>query len=93
MRPGGRGGRIKTGNPGNKGGGRTPDAFKRLMAEYANTPKALAYLKASLEGEHGPQAAASAREYVTERGYGKVPSVTKIQGDDDAPLTIRVVHT
>lgn len=68
-------------------GGRPPDEFRRLMREIANTPEAIEYLRACYRGEHGPQAAASARDYVTERGYGKEPSVTKLEGGAE-PLVV-----
>jgi hypothetical protein len=34
MRPGGRGGLLKTGNPGNKGGGRPPSTSKQRREEF-----------------------------------------------------------
>lgn len=89
MRPGsgrsGQGGLLRTGNPGNRGGGRTPDEFKKRMREIASSEAALKYLEECIHGDHGPKAAASARAYATERGYGKVPM--EVRGD----LTARVL--
>lgn len=82
-RPGrgkGSSGALRSGNPGNKGGsGRPPDEFKRRMRELASSEASIAYLEQCINGVHGPKAAASAREYATERGYGKVP--TEIKAD------------
>lgn len=64
---------LSGGKPGNKGGGRTPDEFKRRMAELASSDAALEYLDECLRGEHGAKAAVSAHKHAAERGYGKVP--------------------
>jgi len=50
------------------------------MREIASSDEALKYLDECTKGEHGPKAAASAREYATERGYGKVAQVHEHQG-------------
>jgi hypothetical protein len=63
------------------------------MREMVSSDAALAYLQRCIDGMEGPKAAASAREFAAERGYGKEPSVTKLTGDDQAPLTIRVVRS
>jgi hypothetical protein len=90
QQPGRNGGTLNVG--GYHNGGRPPDEFKRRMREIASSDEALAYLTDCAKGLHGPKAAASAQAYASERGYGKEPSVTKITGDDSAPLTIRVVR-
>ena len=41
------GGKLRTGNPGNKGGGRPTGAFKAFLAKLRNNPKALAALEAA----------------------------------------------
>lgn len=46
-RTGKNGNPLKTGNPGNKGGGRPPDAFKDFLARLRRDPKALAAFRAA----------------------------------------------
>lgn len=67
----GRGKLALDGNPGNRGGGRPPDEFRRIMAELASRKEVLDYLAQCLEGKHGAKAAVAAHKHVTERGYGK----------------------
>ncbi len=85
------GGRLRVGNPGNAGGGRPPNEFKAKMAELASSKEALHYLEQCVKGKHGPKAALSAQQYVAERGYGKVPSVTKLEGGSES-LQVVLVH-
>ena len=91
--PGGKGALLTGGVPGNKGGGRPPDEFKRRMAELASSDKALAYLEASLNGEHGPEVALRAQQYAAERGYGKVSQAVEHTGKDGASLVVRIIGT
>ena len=51
MRPGKNGGTLKTGNPGNAGGGRTPDAFKDFLKRLRANPEALAALERAAKDE------------------------------------------
>ena len=85
------GGALLRGPNDGNGGGRPPDEFKRKLAEIASHDETLRYLEECAHGKHGHQAAASARDYSSDRGYGKVPSVTKIEGGDE-PLKIIVEH-
>jgi len=62
---------LRRGNPGNKGGGRTPDEFRRKMAELASRDDVLDYLSQCLEGKYGARAAVAAHKHVSERGYGR----------------------
>lgn len=87
------GGWLNIGNPGNKGGGRTPDAFKQRMAELADYAARGDYIERCLAGEFGPDAFLKAQAFVSERGYGKVPQVTKLEGDESKPLVVRVVRS
>lgn len=64
-------GMLSVGNPGNRGGGRPPDEFRRIMAEMASREDVLEYLEQCLKGYHGAKAAVAAHKHVTERGYGK----------------------
>lgn len=63
---------LAHGVPGNPGGGRTPDQFKRAMKAVAAGKKTLRYLQECAEGKHGASAAIQAQQYAAERGYGKV---------------------
>lgn len=69
--PGKNGGRLRVGNPGNKGGGRQPEWFKELCRAMVSSPKARAAAKAILEDASHPQFA-SMWKAVSERGYGKL---------------------
>jgi len=66
------GGALQRGNPGNKGGGRRPDEFRRKMRELASSDRAIAYLRECVHGEYGPAAAIAAWRLIAERGFGKV---------------------
>jgi hypothetical protein len=92
--PGKNGGKLQVGNPGNKGGGRPADEFKRTMAEIASSDRALKYLRECVEGKHGPKAAVSAHKHATDRGYGK--EMLPLGGPDGGPIehvvTRKVVH-
>lgn len=61
------------------------------MAEISSSDEALAYLEECIKGTHGYKAAASARVYATEYGYGKAPSSVEISGPDGAPIHAGVV--
>lgn len=91
-RAGKHGGKLLTGNPGNKGGGRTPDEFKQKMAELVSSDQVFAYMQRCLSGIEGPKAFASAVAFCAERGYGRVPQPVEVGNTDDKPLTIRVVR-
>lgn len=85
------GGALRTGGkPGNKGGGRPPDEFKRRMAELASSDEALEYLAECLRGDHGAKAAVSAHKHVSERGYGKEPQAVghEVSGPGGGPLEV-----
>ncbi len=77
-------GKLRVGNAGNRGG-RPPNEFKARMRALASSDLALDYLTECVAGKHGPQAALRAQEFVTERGYGKVPQAL------DAKLDHRVL--
>lgn len=85
------GGKLKSGNPGNKGGGRTPEEFKRKMAKLASSKPALAYLDQCVRGEFGPKFAIQAQKYASERGYGRPVQALEVTGADGAPLRTEIV--
>ena len=84
---GSNGGVLKRGNPGNTGGGRPTDEFKRRMRELASRDKTFAYLDECLSGKHGPQVFLSAFQLASDRAYGKVPNAAQ-EPSDMEPLTI-----
>lgn len=59
------------GKKGNKGGGRTPDEFKTMMAELASTRSTVAAVKKILKNPDHPHFM-NAWKWATERGFGKV---------------------
>lgn len=89
------GGELLTGGvPGNRGGtGRPPDLFRQRMAELTSSVEVEGYLTDCLRGVHGPKAFNSAYKYATEQAHGKATQTTKLEGDEQKPLVIRVVTT
>ena len=84
------GGALRHGSkPGtNKGGpGRPPDQFKRVLRKLVSRPQTLAYLKECLNGDHGPAPYMAALHYASDRGFGKVPTVSQVSGGGE-PLEI-----
>lgn len=74
------------------GAGRPPDEFKRRMRALLDRDSIERFLGECLNGDHGEAAFFKAVEFTADRGEGKVPNVTKLTGDEAAPLTIRVVR-
>ena len=68
-------------------GGRPPDAFRARMRELLDRPSVDRFLTECLNGDHGEWAYFKALEFAAERGEGKVPNVTKLQGGGE-PLEI-----
>jgi hypothetical protein len=85
-------GQLRVGNPGNKGGGRTPDEFKQRLAELASSDQVLTYLESCLVGAEGPKAHIAALQFAAERGYGRVPQALQLEGNAEKPLVIEVVR-
>lgn len=69
--PNGRGALLTGGVPGNKGGGRTPDAFKVLCQQLAcSGAEGVARIMSKPDAEDHP-AYLGALKWATEHGYGK----------------------
>jgi hypothetical protein len=68
--PGKNGGRLRVGNPGNKGGGRQPEWFKELCRDMIASPKARKSVTLILANPDHPHFA-SMWKAVSDRGYGK----------------------
>lgn len=90
--PGRNGGRLRVGNPGNKGGGRPSNEWRNLMSEFSSDPRALASLRRSLRGKNGPLAQIRAYKYVSEQAHGKATQPVAVAGELTSELTVRVVH-
>ena len=88
--PGGRGALNSVGTPGNRGGGRPSNEFKRRMRVLASSEAAFAYLEQCIDGHYGPAVFLAAHKYVTERGYGRISNV--IEGHIDEPIAITITH-
>ena len=75
------------GNPGNKGGGRTPEWFKVELRKIGTRKESLKFLTDVCAGKHGAAAFIQGMHFVADRGFGKVPSVSEVRGSDE-PLVI-----
>lgn len=75
----GRGALYAGGVPGNKGGGRTPDAFKAEMRKLVSHSARLKHLKSVLSNPDHPQFLA-AYKFATEQGYGKPKETVEHSG-------------
>jgi hypothetical protein len=82
-------GALRVGNPGNKGGGRPPDEFKRLCASLASGDATVEQVKTILENATHP-AFVSALKWATEHGYGKAKDSLEISGKDGGPIAMTV---
>lgn len=58
------------------------------MQAIASRKEALDYLERCADGLEGPKAALAAQQYAAERGFGKVPNVTKLE---TGPEPLRIV--
>ncbi len=86
LRPGPRGGMLRTGGTSKGGTGRPPDEFKARMRERASRADVEAYLEKCLNGEFGPRFYFQALQMATEYGYGKPQQTLEVTGKDGAPL-------
>lgn len=81
---------LASGKVGNRGGGRTPEAFKQLCRDMVASAKAKASVKKILEDDRHPHFAAIYK-HLCEHGYGK--ATQPISGPDpDSPLTVQVIQ-
>jgi hypothetical protein len=89
MRPNAKGGRLRTGNPGNKGGpGRTPDWFKQEMRALVTRQETLAAITRILDDEKHP-AFIPAFKAAAEYGYGKATQSVEVTGAEGGPVVVR----
>ncbi len=65
----GRSGKLRTGNPGNKGGGRTPDEFKAMCRQLASSEAVRKAVAGILKNRKSPLLV-GALKWASEHGYG-----------------------
>lgn len=70
------------GNPGNKGGGRPKDEWKRLCQELASKPEQLEVAREVL-ADKGHPAWLGAWRFVAEQGYGKPETAVDITSNGE----------
>lgn len=72
---------LLTGNPGNKGGGRTPDAFRQMCQELASSSEVYARVKDILQQPLlYPTLYIGALKWASENGYGRPKETIEHQG-------------
>jgi hypothetical protein len=81
---------LDGGVPGNKGGGRPPDEFKRRMRELASLKQVETYLIRCLTGREGPKAFVAALKHCTAHGYGLPKGALELMGEAGGPIEITV---
>ncbi len=67
------GGALRRGNPGNRGGGRSPNAFRALCRRVVSSTEVFQGV-AHIVSDPDHPAFMSAVKWLTDRGYGKTPS-------------------
>jgi hypothetical protein len=88
MRTAPNGGKLKTGNAGNKGGhGRPPNEFRDRMRALASREDVEAFLEKCATGEFGPMFHLKALEFAANRGYGKPTQPHEVFNVDMKTLT------
>lgn len=81
-------GELQTGNPGNKGGGRTPDAFKAMCRELASSDVVKREVDAIIDqGRRHPMFLA-ALKWSSDHGYGKPAQQVHVSAPDGGPIQI-----
>lgn len=74
--PGGRGALLTGGMPGNVGGGRPPDEFKRMLAHLSSRAKTIGALSKILK-DPDHKMFMQALEYATDRGYPELANAVR----------------
>lgn len=77
------------GTPGNKGGGRPPDAWKAACRELSSREDVLAKAREVL-ADPTHDAWLGAWKFLAEQGYGKAAQRVEIAGDAAQPLSILI---
>lgn len=92
-REGRNGGRLRTGNPGNKGGtGRPSNAWRNKLAQLVEDPRVEAQMRRRLKGKEGAQVAQKTYEYIANQAHGKPVQPVQVGGELTNELIVRVVH-
>jgi hypothetical protein len=84
-------GKLRRGNPGNRGGGREPEAHRDWCREMISDPAAEQEVRAILLDRNHPAYAAMWRE-VAARGYGKPTQTVEHTGAGGEPIEITVTR-
>jgi hypothetical protein len=90
MRPGKNGGALKTGNPGNAGGGRRPAWVEEWADGVLSDPETRKQVASIMGGKKNPKAFAAMWKALSERAFGKPTESIEVSGA--VGLTIQVVH-
>lgn len=78
---------LQGGNPGNSGGGRLPDEFKRMCRELVTRDATWKAVQAILKDpEHSHYM--SALKWASEHGYGKPTETVEVTGKDGGPIQV-----
>lgn len=89
-REGKNGGKLKTGNPGNKGGtGRPRDQWKAELAAMASSDAVMEHIKSVLEIGPTHPFFPKALDFASERGFGKEATPVEQSGSLDLNVVIR----
>lgn len=80
MRPGKNGGQLKTGNPGNAGGGRRPNWIEDWCDEMLADEGTRETVQQIMVGRKNPKAFAAMWKALSERAFGRVPEKVEHSG-------------
>lgn len=84
-----KGGLLRSGNPGNKGGGKTPEAFKLACQQLASSADRFALAKRVLDDpDTYPSLWLGALKWATEHGYGKPTEHVELTGQNGGPVSV-----
>jgi len=81
---------LRRGNPGNKGGGRTPDEFRKWCREVLHGPPTVEAVQIVAEQPSHP-AFLGALKWLASYGYGQPTEHHEITGKDGAALQVMMV--
>lgn len=85
-------GELRVGNPGNWGGGRPPDEFKRICQALASRDETLKAVQAILADDKHP-AYLGALKWASEHGYGRPQQTVDVtSGNKPLKFTLAIGH-
>ena len=80
------GGKLKRGNPGNRGGGRPSNEFKATLRGLVDRAEVHAHLVDVLDAGPSHPQFMDVLKYVTEHGYGKASQTVQNVGEGGGPI-------